>query len=377
MSSDPMTLFATLDPAAHVSPRDSVAAWNDLLAELEVDVPRRSRRRVRSLVAASTLGLVGGAVALVAGTLTVAPLSAAAATLQHAAQLDARAAVLPALQPGQTLNQVENVSMTCEFSSPSMGSAPALTYVSAGSVASSTDAAGVSTVTISPSAIGTDGGHFATPGDETRWVAAGRPFIPCALGDGANQLIGNPANANQGSSYGGFAATVSGYGGLGFTLSASTTTIGNSVSRVNELPSDSAQLSSMLAAGEIAPDGTTASTPQACPLTPNAATTGCDATQQVQIVAQLLQLPDASAKLGAALYQVAATLPGSQLLGSVTTPLGVSGTAVVVPLGANETLELVIDPSSGALLECMASVGGTPMATVSYGPLTVSGPTGS
>ena len=44
---------------------------------------------------------------------------------------------------------------------------------------------------------------------------------------------------------------------------------------------------------------------------------------------------------------------------------------MVVPLGANETLELVIDPSSGALLECVASVGGTPMATVSYGPLTV------
>ncbi len=377
MSSDPMTLFAALDPAAQLPAVDVDEAWSDLLAGLEAGAPRRSQRRVRGLVAVSSLGIVGGAVALVAGTLTVAPLSAAAATLQHAAQLDARAATLPALQPGQTLSQVEDVSMTCQVSSPSMGSAPALTYVAAGTVASTTDAAGVSSVTISPSAIGTDGGHFATPGDEARWVAAGRPFIPCALGDGANQLIGNPANANQGSSYGGFAATVSGYGGLGFTLSASTTTIGNSVSRVNELPSDSAQLSSMLAAGEIAPDGTTASTPQACPLTPNAATTGCDATQQVQIVAQLLQLPDASAKLGAALYQVAATLPGSQLLGSVTTPLGVSGTAVVVPLGANETLELVIDPSSGALLECMASVGGTPMATVSYGPLTVSGPTGS
>ncbi len=378
MSSDPMTLFAALDPAAHVPPRDSAAAWNDLLAELEVDVPRRSRRRVRSLVAASTLGLVGGAVALVAGTLTVAPLSAAAATLQHAARLDARAATLPALQPGQTLNQVESVSMACEFSSPSVGSAPALTYVSAGSVSSSTDAAGVSSVTISPSAVGTNGGHFATPGDEARWVAAGRPFIPCALGDGANQLIGNAANVNQGSSYGGFAATVSGYGGLGYTLAASTTTIENLVNRVNALPSDPAQLASMLAAGEISPDGTTTNTPHACPLAPNAPTTGCDATQQVQIVAQLLQLPDASAKLGAALYQVAATLPGSQLLGTVTTPLGVSGTAVMVPLGGtNETLELVIDPATGALLECVASAGGTPMATVSYGPLTVSGPTGS
>lgn len=377
MSSDPMTLFAALDPAAQLPAGDADAAWSDLLAGLEASAPRRSRRGVRSLVAVSSLGLVGGAVALVAGTLTVAPLSAAAATLQHAAHLDARAAALPALQPGQTLSQVEDVSMTCQVSSPSTGSAPALTYVSAGTVASSTDAAGVSTVTISPSAIGTNGGHFATPGDEARWVAAGRPFIPCALGDGANQLIGNPANANQGSSYGGYAATVSGYSGLGFTLSASTTTIRNFVSRVNDLPNDSAQLASMLAAGEIAPDGSTANTPQACRLTPNAATTGCDATQQVQIVAQLLQLPDASAKLGAALYQVAATLPGLQLLGTVTTPLGVSGTAVVVPLGTNETLELVIDPTTGALLECVAAAGGVPIATVSYGPLMVSGPTGS
>ena len=377
MSSDPMTLFAALDPAAQLPPRDSAAAWNDLLAERGVDVRRTSRRRVRSLVAASTLGLVGGAVALVAGTLTVAPLSAAAATLQHAARLDAGAAVLPALQPGQTLNQVEYVSMTCEFSSPSMGNSPALTYVSAGSVSSSTDAAGVSTVTISPSAIGTNSGHFATPSDEARWVAGGRPFIPCALGDGANQLIGNAANVNQGSSYGGYAATVSGYSGLGYTLAANTATIGNLVSRVNVLPSDPARLASMLAAGEIAPDGTTTNVPHTCSLAPNATTTGCDATQQVQIVARLLQLPDASAKLGAAFYQVAATLPGSQLLGSVTTPLGVSGTAVVVPLGINETLELVIDPATGALLECVASAGGTPMATVSYGPLTVSGPTGS
>lgn len=375
MSSDPMTLFAALDPAAHVPPRDSAEAWNDLLAEL--DLPRTSRRRVRSLVAAGTLGLVGGAVALVAGTLTVAPLSAAAATLQHAARLDARAAALPALQPGQTLNQVESVSMACEFSSPSMGNAPALTYVSAGSVSSSTDAAGVSTVTISPSAVGTNGGHFATPSDEARWVSAGRPFIPCALGDGTNRLIGNAANVNQGSSYGGFAATVSGYGGLGYTLAASTTTLGNLVNRVNALPSDPTQLASMLAAGEIAPDGTTTNTPHACPLAPNTTATGCDATQQVQIVARLLQLPDASAKLGAALYQVAATLPGSQLLGTVTTPLGVSGTAVVVPLGTNETLELVMDSATGALLECVAAVGGVPMATVSYGPLTVSGPSGS
>lgn len=378
MSPDPMTRFAERDPARQLPARDTDAAWRDLLEMIEAPVPRHSRRRVRSLIALSSFGLVGGAVTLVVATMSVTPLSAAAATLQRAAHLDASAASLPVLGPGQTLTQGEEVSTICQVSSPSMvqGATP-ITYLAAGTVTSSTDSAGQSTVTITPGALGADGGHFASATDEARWVAAGRPFIPCALGDASNQFAGNPANSNQGSAYGGYSATVSGFGGFGFTVSSSPSTIDGFVARVNELPSDPAQLASMLAAGEVAPDGTTSPNPQVCPLTPSATTTGCDATQQVEIAAQLLQLPDASAKLGAVLYQVAATLPGSRLVGTVTTPLGASGTGVVVPLGTEETLELVINPSTGSLLECVASIGGAPVATVSYGSLTVTGPSGS
>ncbi len=378
MSPDPMTRFAERDPARRLPARDSDDVWRELLEMIEAPAPRRSRRRVRSLFVVSSFGLVGGAVALVVATMSIAPLSAAAATLQRAARLDASAAALPVLGPGQTLTQGEEVSMTCQVSSPSMvqGATP-ITYLAAGTVTSSTDAAGQSTVTITPSALGADGGHFAYATDEARWVAAGRPFIPCALGGAANQFDGNPANSNQGSAYGGYSATVSGFGGFGFIVSSSPSSIDGYVAQVNELPSDPAQLVLMLAAGEVAPDGTTSPNPQACPLTPSATTTGCDATQQVEIVAQLLQLPEASAKFGSVLYQVAATLPGSRLVGTVTTPLGTSGTGVVVPLGTQETLELVINPSTGALLECVASTNGVPVATVSYGPLTVTGRSGS
>jgi hypothetical protein len=82
-------------------------------------------------------------------------------------------------------------------------------------------------------------------------------------------------------------------------------------------------------------------------------------------------LPDASAKLGSALYQVAAGLPGTSLIGTVTTPLGATGTALSVPLSTTETLELVIDPTTGALLEASALSGGSSLASISYGPIAV------
>lgn len=369
MTYDLDNMIRELDPAKSLDRGDVDVAWSDLVRRVSAETPAR-RRRARPLIAAGSIGTIAAAGVLVVSALTTSPLSAAAATLSRAAHLDAPAATLPVLAPGQSYHQLEQVSATCQFGTPSMGlNSPLLTYHSSGTVESWTSASGATRTTITPDPVAVNGG-FASTADLARWEALGRPFIPCALSGVENSLGGNPANVNPGS-YGGYSSTVVGWSGFGFSLGSSASTVSTAVARVNELPSDPSTLGAMLSAGEIAPDGTVVSTPQTCPIGSSSSSTGCDAAQQVQIIAQLLQLPDASAKLGATLYQVAAGMPGTRLLGTVTTPLGVAGSAVSVPLSSSESLELVIDPTTGALLQASAFDGSSPLVSISYGPITV------
>jgi hypothetical protein len=231
---------------------------------------------------------------------------------------------------------------------------------------------------ITPSAIGAGGSHFATPADEARWIALGKPFIPCALSDSSNRLGGNPANANHQSAYGGFAATVSGYSGFGLSLaSASQTSLLNATTSINNLPQSAAAISTLLTNGQIGADGSLSPSPQVCPVLDGSgsAALGCTPSEQLSILVQLLQLPDASAKLGSVLYQVLENLPGAKLVGSVTTADGSAGTAVLVPSGANMAFQVVIDPTSGALLSCselLTSNGVTStIGLISYGPVQI------
>ena len=371
MTHDLDRMIRELDPARSLDTGDVDAAWRDLTSRVAVAVPTR-RRRSRPLVTVGSIGALVTAGVLLVSTLTTSPLSAAAATLSRAAHLDMAAAALPALSAGQSFHQLESVTATCQFTSPTMpaGSAP-ITYHSTGTVESWTSSSGATHVTITPSTVALNGG-FASATDLARWESLGRPFIPCALGGSDNTLNANPANANPGA-YGGFSTSVVGWSGFGFNLGSSVSSITQDVARVNALPSDPNTLATMLAAGEIAPDGTVSSTPQSCPVGASASGSGCSPVQQVQVIAQLLQLPDASAKLGSALYQVAAGLPGTSLIGTVTTPLGATGTALSVPLSSTETLELVIDPMTGALLEASAFSGSTSLASINYGAITVGG----
>jgi hypothetical protein len=112
---------------------------------------------------------------------------------------------------------------------------------------------------------------------------------------------------------------------------------------------------------------------------------GCSTFEQLQIIEQLLQLPDASAKFGSVLYQVMAQMPGATLVGSVTDPSGRAGEGIVVPVGQNEELEVILDPATGGLLSCTALIadnsgaalttpsasGYSPMAQVTFGPISV------
>jgi hypothetical protein len=331
------------------------------------------------------------------------PLSAAAATLQRAALADASSAALPGLGAGQYYYQEAEVAMDCIFASPT---SPLIRYVSTGTVQSWTSPNAAGQIVITPSAMGQNGSHFATPADEAAWVAAGKPFVPCALASPSNTLMGNPANTETQGSLGGYSATVSGYSAFGVILGdakvatpvdvngvpslllsgASNTALSAGVNVAN-LPSDVSQLATMIANGEINADGSVSTTPQVCPVNamPGAGT-GCDTNQQLALIKGLLQLPNASAKFGSVLYQVLAEMPGATVTTNATDAFGNNGTSVTVPVNVGTTttggLQVLIDPTTGTLLSSTEllragfGIGSNvtlfpPDASMSYGPISV------
>ena len=361
------------------SHRDEI--WHTIVTSLVKDPPRNTQRtrHARRSWSIGALGASAVAAVTLLVTLGSVPTSAVAATLKVAAAADTHTAVLPMLSSGQYFYQEAQVSLVCQFGSPNMAQGESLlTYVANGTMQSWTATDGSGKVVITPSAIGAGGSHFATPADEARWVALGKPFIPCALSDSSNQLGGNPANANHQSVYGGYAATVSGYGGFGISLaSASQTSLLNATTSINNLPQSAAMISTLLANGQIGADGSLSSSPQVCPVLDGSggSAPGCTPSEQLSVLEQLLQLPDASAKMGSVLYQVMENLPGATLVGPVTTADGTAGTAVLVPSGTNTAVQVVLDPASGALLSCSelltSSDVTSPIGSISYGPVQI------
>lgn len=377
-------VLRAIDPAVsditNVTQSHQDEIWQTIVASL-ADVAPSHRRRARRIRRSWSIGALGASIGLAATllvTLGSTPISAVAATLKSAAAADSGAAVLPTLSAGQFYYQQSQVSLVCQFGGTNMAPGESLlTYVANGTMQSWT-ADGSGKVVITPAAIGADGSHFATPADEARWIALGKPFIPCALYDSSNRLDGNPANANHQSVYGGYAATVSGYNTFGVSLASATqTSLLSATTSINNLPQSAAAISTLLANGQIGTDGTVSASPQTCPIVVGSSggATGCTASEQLSILEQFLQLPDTSAKLGSVLYQVLENLPGAKLVGPVTTADGVTGTAVRVPSSANATFQVVLDPTSGALLSCseLLTANGvtSSVGSISYGPVQV------
>jgi hypothetical protein len=155
-----------------------------------------------------------------------------------------------------------------------------------------------------------------------------------------------------------------------------------------QLPASVPQIAALLANGQITQWGLVSDTPQVCPTTsepPTSATTptGCDANQQLAIIEQLLQFPDAAQKFGSVLYDIAAQTPGAQVTPNVTDSFGDTGSLLTVPLispagsGTNSVLEILLDPTSGALLSTavvspgIATSNGISTSAIGYGPVEV------
>ncbi|HVB51364.1 MAG TPA: hypothetical protein VND89_06485 [Acidimicrobiales bacterium] len=348
-------LLTRLDPLSQERQNENEvrreAIWSDVVRRSVAPRPHPLRRR---LIGAGSLTTVVVAALVLAGALPgSSPVNAAAAELTTAAHADAASAVLPTLGVGQYYYQKSAVSMVCSFSSPSMPSGQSLMYDSVGTMESWTSSDGSGKVAITPSPVDANGSHFVTPEEQAQWLADGSPFIPCALGSAANSLGGNRANANPGQS-GGFVESVVGFGGFGFFLGPNTVSEDlASGTSVNNLPTNVAQISAMLANGEINLDGSVSSVPQACPggggTNPPI---GCATYQELAVIEQLLQLPDASAKFGSVLYQVMAAMPGASIEGATTDSFGRAGEGIVVPGAQDEELQVVLNPTTGALLSC-------------------------
>lgn len=384
-------VLRALNPTIYGTPVETQAyedrIWQNIVTALrEPSSPRI--RRVRRARRYWGLGAFSATVATVVSLLIAlggTPISAAAATLKAAAKSDAHAAALPPLLAGQYYYQSSQVSLVCQFSgTDAPANEPPLTYIANGTLQSWTTSDGTGKVVITPSAIDGDGSHFASAADEARWIALGKPFIPCALGDASNPLTGNPSNSDTTSTQGGYSTSLSGYVGFGFFLSSSSqTSLLSASTSINNLPQSASAIATLLANGQINLDGSLNPSPQTCPLVNSLgdAPIGCTASEQLGILEPLLSLPDASAKLGAVLYQVIAGLPGATLAGDVSTGNSVTGSVVKVPGGSGETFEVVLNQQTGALISCseyVTSNGATSqVASISYGTLQVANGEGS
>ena len=354
--------------------------WAEVMMRRET-IPVVARHRPRQLVSAGAMAAAVAALALIfTGVLTgVSTHNATAAQLRSAARADAAAATLPTLTAGQYLFQRSAVTMTCQVGSPTLAAMGAtVTYISKGIEESWINSRGSGRVVVRSTPVAQGGSHFATPLERQQWVSAGKPFIPCALGGDANAIIGNPSNTE---SSGGFQTTVSGYSDFGIVLASTNMhTQMEWGTRITSLPSNVGRLTSMLANGQISPQGLISPTANVCPVGVSAAqtSTGCNTVQQLRLVERLLQLPDSSAKLGSVLYQVIANMPGASVVGSATNAFGVTGVAVQVRTGPGTTFQVVLNQTTGALLQCSGLVANAapstsshPIGEISYGPVLV------
>jgi len=379
-------LLQDLDPVSGSyygsDPDRQEAIWSEVVMRRET-IPVVARHRPRQYVGAAAMAAAVAAALLFTGFLTGVSSNPAAATdLRAAARVDAPAANLPVLQTGQYLYEKSLVTLTCQVGSPSLealGTA-SVTYISKGTMESWTNDTGTGRVVIHPDALLQGGSRFATPAQKSLWLRANKPFVPCALG-GANNLLGqNPANYDTTGHHGGSQTTISGYSGFGFVLTS--TPVKSQVvwgTNVVSLPNDVTRVSALLSNGQVNAHGVVSSYAHPCPLGSNESNTiGCTIPQQLALIQQLLQLPDASAKFGSVLYQVAARMEGASVFGPVTNAFGRTGVGVDVPTGPSTRFRIVLDQKTGALLEAAALVANSAnshsyssIGAISYGSVQV------
>jgi hypothetical protein len=290
------------------------------LSEVRDILERRPGRRRRPRLAFAATSVVVAAAAIVAGIVfvpashghtpvTAAPPQTAAVQLQEIALTAGRQPVV-APGPNQWLHTEQAMSIAAYVSQVGATPTPDAKATLSATIGTWSDTTGQACISAA-----TDPAQFAGPANQAAWTAAG--------------LIDQPADQ-----------PVTGCDGIIQGDTVGTLTQATGVIDVSYLPTDSATL-----AGEL-----------------NAGTTGVPAVDGVVAMAGastafaraaiLLVGPDSGVTpaFEAALYGALATIPGVDSLGRATTHSGRTGVgfSAITSLG---TTTIVIDPSTGALLE--------------------------
>ena len=273
-------------------------------------------------VALAGLGAVALVAAVVAisitttGSRTPGPISHppkldAATVLKHASLVADEQPAFPALQPGQFIYTDEIDSNLVSTEGPDSDHMPSQPYTVLQPETRQ--------IWISPDGSGRlaesyGSPTFLTPADKARWIQAGSP--PLTDGHLPPDVSGGP-------------------GTLYFV-------------NMSQLPTNPSVLKALLDNGRL-DDGGLETHPPGSPNGPYTYPTPGPA-KEFEDVGDLLSETYASPQLRAALYQVAATLPGVELVGTVTDDQGRTGTAVAYASQGVRT-ELIFDPTTSALLE--------------------------
>lgn len=303
------TLISAADPVRRITiPAGDPMAARRLHDQLVAKDRRGWRYGVPATGVVAAAGAAAAAVLLISpASSPVTPASAAAAALTRAGIAAADEPTLT-LGPGQYLySETKQLSLFTAATAVPAGSAqvPAITQMTPETEQQwqAADGSGRQLITY-------DGpSQFATPASEQAWIQAGKPaIVPPSSGQSSSTFSGAP----------------------------------DPPPNYSNLPTDPAALLNAIETG-------TTGLPQADVnrLAPS------DPTAVFDMAVQILSQPGtgSTAALRAALYQIIAGLPGIELLGQATDHSGRSGTQIAGPADAGTRIEIIIDPTNGALLE--------------------------
>jgi hypothetical protein len=297
--------------------------------------PSRRRPRVRRrLVLALPLALAL-AVALVAGLGVGNEQSAAARELRHAAHLVANEPA-PVIGPGQYwyvkgVGSFANGSAMLEPQGGGQGASFVAMQTASHEIWIANDASGRILRKDGPP-------RFFSAAERARWETAGKPgFGPVSEID-QQQAAG--------------------------ALSWGWETLG--VHSADQVPSDPDALARLVAR---AAEGTKNPLPY----------------EEFQVIEEVLRFAPLSGAQTAAFYDVLAALPGIELVGATTDPIGRAGTAFAVDRGGPTREELILDPRTGRLLGSRTTLteatpeyaGAAPGTTLGYESIVATGVVGS
>jgi len=353
------------DPLRHVEESSSSNSrrdtWN-FLSRTITSFERRRRTRKKLLVGGivSTVIAIGLSSVLVTGTQS----DVAASILETSAHRGLLGDRLPTLRPGQFWYQDSLVTTICSFSiGEEKGT---LKYVSKAHLVSWINMNGAGKIQLrSNSANGIPIGHFFTPLDRQRWIAAGRPLNPCAVSS-AVKVHTSSSHLISGS------VVVNTDLGLGTSFRVQSGTLRVS-RRIESLPRGLKGIERALKLGEVSPSGFLSSVPRLCPIFGRPGIVGCSKAQEVEILMRLMSAPTTSIVLEPVLLDELAKSGSPSVYKTVRVRNSNNEVQFIARLFSGTRLDLTVNTKFGHLISAAIFAGSSiaPTSKINFGPIRV------